>query len=511
METIVFFSNNGIEIIQGTKKKQNLTIQNFEIIPLEEGAMLNGVITDVELVEEALRQAIKTNPRRFKNIKLIIDSSLILFKNIEIPKLKPKEMNQLVTTEFEDMAGNYEDLVVDYTLIPGEQKENMLSIGLEKGVLDVYVGIFRKLKIRIKSIDVGLNAIIQYVSQTKDFKGKTFALNIVDGTNLFSLLFEEGRYIYSNRYRLMTERGSPAFIDELYGKLSSLMQFHKSQKYESVFNMSLYVGINEGELEDLRSAVFEADMNLFMAPQTPNIRSNPKIKEDFDFDDYFLLATGFFTHKKEINLLKAYAAHGKKKREISGIQKALIVPIAMVALFLGVFLAFFVIEKSMENRLMEMNDYIENEQNQALFMESENLSAQLDIINEEISKLETIDQAIRSKPVLNTEKMNQLEALRNNVIEWTAISYDEEKGILHLSAYASNEREAAQYIERIEGTGYFAHVQYVGYAEMEMERTQTTTTAAIAGQTGTRPTSTTSSTKVSVFGFEVDAYLKAGQ
>ncbi len=505
METIIFFSNNAIEIIQGTKKKQTVIIQNFQTIPLERGAMLNGVITDVEMVEEALREAKKT--RSFKNTKLIIDSGLILSKNIEIPKLKAKEKKDLASQEFDDMAGNYQDLIVDYTLIPGEKKENMLCIGLEKGVLDVYVGVFKRLNIKIKSVDVGLNSIIQYVSQTKDFKGQTFALNIVDGNNMFSLLFDEGRYIFSNRYRLMAERGTPEFRDELYSKLSTLVQFHKSQQYESLLNMSLYVGINEGELQGLQEMMME--INLFMMPQTPNIRSNPQIEEDFD--DYFLISCGFFSHKKAIDLLKVYQNYGKKKKELTKFQKALIFPITMIALFLGVFLAFFALGKNMENNLLAMNAYIDNPENQALFMEADNISSQLDAINSEILKLEAIDEAISSKPLIITERMKQLEALQNGVIKWTAMTYDEKEGVLHLSAYANSEREAAQYIERIEGTGYFYHVQYVGYAEREMERSQTTSTAAIAGQTGTRPTSTTDTTKVVVYGFEVDAYLKAGE
>lgn len=503
METIVFFSNTSIEIIQGTKKKQNLIIQNFQTTPLERGAMLNGVITDAEMVEAALREARKT--RSFKNAKLIIDSGLILSKNIEIPRLKPKEMKDLAIREFEDTAGNYKDLIVDYSLIPGEKKENMLCIGLEKGVLDVYGEIFKRLKIKIKAVDVGLNTIIQYVSQTKDFKGKTFALNIVDGNNMFSLLFDQGQYIFSNRYRLMAEPGSPEFRDELYSKLSALIQFHKCQQYESLLNMSLYVGIDQAELDELQ--VMMTEVNLFMMPKTPNIRS----QVEADFGDYFLLATGFFAHKKPIDLLKVYQNYGKKKRELSKLQKAMIFPLLMVALFVGAFLAFFALEKNMDNNLLEMNAYIEDPENQDLFMEATNLSGQLEVINGEILKLETIDEAIRSKPLIISERLKQLEALQNGVIKWTAMDYDEGAGILHLSAYANNEREAAQYIERLEGTGYFYHVQYVGYAEREMERSQTTSTTAIAGQTGTRPTSTTSTSKVVVFAFELDAYMKAGE
>ncbi|WKY47930.1 pilus assembly protein PilM [Eubacteriaceae bacterium ES3] len=504
METLVFFSNKGIEVVKGVKGKGRLNIEASYNFPMEEGAMLNGVITDVEMVESVLKEAAQTHKNLFQNVKLIIDSSLIAIKNIEIPTLKKKDMEKLVATEFEDSAGNYEDLVADYTMIPGPTKENMLCIGLEKGVLETYVNLFKGLKIKIKSIDVGLNAIIQYITQTKDYKGMTLAINVVDGKNLVSLLFNEGKYIFSNRSRLLADRGTESFAMELSDKLSTLIQFHKSQKMESELNMSIYAGLDELELDMLRSSVYDPEMNLFMVPQTPNIAVKSQAQDDFSFSEDFLIATGFFSHKKQVNLYTAYLKHLKPKKEMKPWHKALILPAGMIALFLGVFLALFLLGHNMEDNLVWINEYIADAENQQQFMEAQALSDQLDLINARISDLESLNGAIASKPSIVAAKLNELESLQNNAIELTSMSYSEEDGILHLSGYANSEKDASRYVDRIKATEYFTYINYTGYALREMERT--ITTSATATSTSTSTTST-----VTVFDFSVDCYLKAGE
>lgn len=508
METVVFFSNKSIEVVKGTKRKGRLTIEQSEFFPLEEGAMLNGVITDVEMVESVLREVVRTQKDLLKNVRLVIDSSLIATKNIEIPVLKRKEMEKLAATEFEDTAGNYEDLVVDYTMIPGQKKENMLCIGLEKGVLEAYISLFKRLKIKITEIDVGLNTLIQYITQTKDYKGMTIAINVVDGKNLLSLLFNEGRYIFSNRSRLLSDRGTQSFAGELSDKLSTLTQFHKSQKHESDLNMSIYAGVDDLELSMLRESIYDPDMNVFMIPQTPNIICGGKVKDTFSFSDAFLITTAFFTHKKRVNLYSAYIRHGKPKKELKPLHKAMLLPAGMIALFLGVFLALFLLGWNMENNLEWMNEYIANADNQQLFMEAQALSDQLDTVNARITELESVNSAIASKPVLVSEKMNQLFTLRNGAVEITQMEYDEEDGLLHLVGYANSENDASRYVDRIKETNYFSYVNYTGYALREMEKTITTSTNAT---TGTTATSTSSTTSVEVFDFDVDAYLKAGE
>ena len=496
MQTLVYFSNDGIQVLQGIIKGGRLNISNFKTLPVEAGALINGVITNEEMVKETITEALKESPHLFKNMKLVIDSSLIATKNVEVPKLKPKELEMVAATEFEDTAGNYDALVVDYAYIPGPAGNNLFCCGVEKRVLESYVTLFASLKIQIKSIDVGLNTLIQYVSATKDYKGMTFALNILDGKNLVSLLFENGLYIFSNRSRLLSERGTDAFADELSGKLSSLIQFNKSQKSEHTLNMSLYAGLDEDELNGLRALNFDPDLNLFSIPQTPNIKNGFVMDESFDFGRFIYPIAGFFAGIKPINLFAALKKSNVEKKELPFEYRALILPAAMILICLITFGVFFGLKYQAQEKLEETNAYISDANNQAEYLQSKALTDEVSGIQTEVSNVEAINTAINSNPELVSVMMNSIASQGNNVITLNSLDYEGSTGAIQIVAIASNEKEAARYIERLKSTSYFTDVEYAGYAE-------------ISAQTSTTTTTTTTST-TSGFGFVAAAYLKAG-
>lgn len=507
MQTLVYFSNDGIQVLQGIVKGGRLNITNFKTLPVEAGALINGVITNEELVKETIADALKESPRLFKNMKLVIDSSLIATKNVEVPKLKPKELTAVAATEFEDTAGNYDALVVDYGHIPGPTGNNLFCCGVEKRVLESYITLFSNLKIQIKSIDVGLNSLIQYVTATKDYKGMTFALNILDGKNLVSVLFENGIYIFSNRSRLLSERGTAAFADELSGKLSSLIQFNKSQKSQHTLNMSLYAGLDEDELNGLRALNFDPDLNLFSIPQTPNIKNGFVIDEAFDFGSFIYPIAGFFAGIKPINLFTAFKKSNVVKKELPFEYKALILPVAMILICLITFGVFFGLRYQAQEKLEAMNAYISDPDNQAEYLQAKALTDQVSAIQAEVSNVEAINAAIKSNPELVSAMMNSIASQGNNVITLNSLVYDGSSGAIQISAIADNEKEAARYIERLKSTQYFTQVEYTGYAQVTATQTTTATTTTTTGTTGT---STSTSTTTVGYGFSATAYLKAG-
>lgn len=499
MQTLVYFSNDGIQVLQGIIKGGRLNISHFKTLPVEAGTLINGVITNEEAMKETIAVALKESPHLFKNMKLVIDSSLIATKNVEVPKLKPKELAAVAATEFEDTAGNYDALVVDYAHIPGPSGNNLLCCGVEKRVLESYVTLFASLKIQIKSIDVGLNTLIQYVSTTKDYKGMTVALNILDGKNLVSLLFENGIYIFSNRSRLLSERGTDAFADELSGKLSSLIQFNKSQKSEYTLNMSLYAGLDEYELNGLRALNFDPDLNLFVIPQTPNIKNGFVMDESFDFGSFIYPIAGFFSGTKPINLFNAYKKSNVVKKELPFEYKALILPAAMILICLIVFGVFFGLKYSAQKSLEESNAYISDTNNQAEYMQAKQLTDEVSGIQAEIASIEAINAAIHSNPNLVAQTMNTLSTLGNGVITLNSLNYDGTTGAIQIVAIANSEKEAARYIDRLKGTQLFTQVDYTGYAEVTSAQSTTTTS-----------TTTTAASTAKGYGFAAIAYLKAG-
>ncbi len=503
MQTIVYFSNEGIQIIQGAMKRGQLIVSHFQTLPFETGTLINGVITNEEAVKQIIVEAMQANKKLFKNMKLIIDSSLIATKNVEVPKLKPKEMAELAITEFEDSAANYEELLVDYSIIPVPEGQNMFCCGIEKRVLASYIDLFKSLKIPVQSIDVGLNTIIQYITASRDYRGMTFAVNVIDGKNLVSILFENGVYVFSNRTRLMAERGTTAFCEELSEKLSALIQFNRAQRSEYVLNMSVYAGMDEDELEILKSVIFDPAINLFIIPQTSNIKIGFKIEEVFDFGKFIYPIVGFFTGTKPINLAAVYRRSNIVKKEAPMALKLTIVPMGMMVFFLLLFGIFLALRLNAARTLAEANAYINDTNNQQQYMEAKEITDELDRINLQIANMEKINTAVNSNPDVVSEKLNHMATLCNGVIELNSLNYDGTTGAIRIEAMAQTEKDAAAYVDRLKSTQYFTVLDYSGYEKVDMTRTETTTNSSTS-------TVTTKITNSAMFKFSVNAYLKAG-
>lgn len=509
MQTVVYFSHSGIQILQGTYKSDTVKIEKFRNIPIEQGALINGIITNEESLKYSLESGMIEEGIPFKSATLIIDSSLIITKNIEVPKLKERELKTLAKSEFEDTAGNYEELVIDYTKVPGKNGEDLFACAVEKRVLEPYISLFKSLKIKINRIDIGLNTIIRYVTKTPDYHGMTFALNLIDGNNLLSLLFENGIYTFSTRSRLMAERGTTAFANELSSKLSSLIQFNKSQKSEYALEMSLYAGLDEGELESVKNQVFDQDLKLFLVPMTPNVKASFNIDDTLTFENYLLPVSGFFMGKSPVNLLKAYEEKNANKKDHVIPYKLILPPVGIAVVILGITVFFFVINRGMNKDLKELNAYINNPQTQTEYANAQAQTAELTKLTNEVGNLESIDQAINSQPNIVGAKLTQMKNLCNDQISLYTIEYDGKTGDIMMSAMAKTELDAAKYVGRLKDTGFFAQVVYTGYTGAELITTATATVTAIMNNKNTTSTTTTTTTDT-VYNFVVECYLKAG-
>ena len=82
-------------------------------------------------------------------------------------------------------------------------------------MLTSYIELFDATGIRLKSVDISINALHKLTQELADLNGKTYIVSVLDGNNVSSYLFEKNHYTFSNRTRLFSERGTQAFISEM--------------------------------------------------------------------------------------------------------------------------------------------------------------------------------------------------------------------------------------------------------------------------------------------------------
>lgn len=256
MDTSVYITNRSLYVVMGTGSKKKVKVKRAYRLPISEGAMMNGIITNDAQLSEELAEYWKTYRFPKKDLKLVIDSGKIMTKIIEVPYLKDEELIRIIGMEFQD-AERREQLF-DY--FPLEKKDpyrmnELFCAAVEKSVLESYLSLFHGLKLKLSSINIGFGCLLKTAFGTGVFKDQTCVLMLMEGDSVSSMLFENGEYIYSRRNRLFNEPGSEARSAELARIISDIQQFQVSRRNEYVIRNIYTSGFDGENIDEFRNQI----------------------------------------------------------------------------------------------------------------------------------------------------------------------------------------------------------------------------------------------------------------
>lgn len=250
-EYVVYISSHAVQMIYGSCDKQDMIkIEKYMELPLEEGAIINGVVIDENQILEQLKEL---KGLGVDKARCVIDSGQILLKNIKVPFLKNKELQKIAKDELADIDGSYEDLVYDYSVLRPSFEDSeeaggeILCCAMERKLLASYIDLFKNADIALKSIDISVNALHKLTQELADLEGQTYIVSILDNNNVSSYLFENNHYTFSNRSRLFSERGTQEFIVEMNSNISQLIQFSKSKHSPYTIQTAYFCGLDGDE------------------------------------------------------------------------------------------------------------------------------------------------------------------------------------------------------------------------------------------------------------------------
>lgn len=254
-ENVIYISSQNIQVLCGSADSNDMIkISHFETLELQEGSMINGVITDEADVKDVLTQIKESG---ILECTLVIDSGQILTKNVVVPFMNKKSLIQFTKDELSSIDGSYTDLIYDYSVLrtvsEDEKTGEILCCGVERKLVGSYIDVFESVGIKLQRIDISINAVHKLTQELPELEDKTYILAILDGNNVSSFLFEKNNYVFSNRSRLFSERGSDAFNIEMSGNISQLIQFSKSKHSEHAIETAYFCNLQEDE----ESSVFK--------------------------------------------------------------------------------------------------------------------------------------------------------------------------------------------------------------------------------------------------------------
>jgi len=253
MNISVYLSSENIVVVSGKKNNDSVRVKSLTTVPLPEGTVINGMILNEELIRTNLMQLRSKRQISKKNVRLVIDRSSVLIKFIKVPNMKARNIMGFIQNSFSGTAKTYDELVYDYSVISTSKTKGemnlILACAIEKSLVEDYNNLFLNAGIKLSSIDIALNSILKFQNHCKEFKNKTFMVLFVDGETVFSILFANGKYKFSNRIRLISKRGTPESTAEFADHISSVIQFNKAQKSNPDIEFVLIAGLSDNEKE----------------------------------------------------------------------------------------------------------------------------------------------------------------------------------------------------------------------------------------------------------------------
>ncbi|MFZ5989584.1 MAG: type IV pilus assembly protein PilM [Bacillota bacterium] len=271
-----------IKMVHGGLEKGKIVVYEYDTADTPASSFEDGKITNIDTLTYAIRELIRKNRIKEKNLVLTITGTGIITRDIQIPKSTDEEIEKILEFEaqqyFPVELDNYIlDFKVQEEIESGEGTFNrILLVAAPKNQVDEYMKLHKKLKMEIEAIDIPANNVFKF------FFGESYQEKIFENKELpqeFAALDvgakTTGVYIFSSgklKFSRILLNGSMD-IDEL---ISSHLNVDFKQAEELKIMMGKLVG------DDAENTTDEiVQMSNMIKPAVSNIMND--VSRFFEF------------------------------------------------------------------------------------------------------------------------------------------------------------------------------------------------------------------------------------
>jgi len=270
--TSVYISNENIQVLIGSRSGSSLNIKRLVTEDIGGDYIINGVITDDTALSSRISEIWKTQKLPKSGIKLLLESTSVSTKLLSLPNLSESYLMKLIKENFSEMEA--ENAVYDYRTL-GASEEGGVSVMAcmtEAAFIQKYVKLFSDAGIKLDSIDLALSGQMKLAKFSKSLADKTYTLMYIDGSTVTQFLFVGGEYRFSKRQRMLYNRNTPDFTDEVSRMISTLLQFKKSEHIAEELTDVYLCGFSEEEINSV-GLMFD-NLSVGGMPNLPEIKAS---------------------------------------------------------------------------------------------------------------------------------------------------------------------------------------------------------------------------------------------
>src|SRR5215471_14762735 len=141
----VDIGTHSIKVVRLKPKGQGYRLLNFGIMPLRPETMVDGNIADADAVVEAVRNLMRVEKIKTKEVATAVSGQSVIVKRIRLPQMTEQELNEAIQGEAEQhIPFEISDVNIDFQVLPASREEDEHT----DNQMDVLLVAAKKAKIR---------------------------------------------------------------------------------------------------------------------------------------------------------------------------------------------------------------------------------------------------------------------------------------------------------------------------------------------------------------------------
>lgn len=279
--------SSNTKIVVGKYSNGMIYLKETISIKTPGGCLTDGKLafeTDkADFLKQSIAKALSENRIRYKDATFTIQSTSIIRREVEVPKVKPHEMEGMIKYEIEQyLPIDLNEYIVEYKVLEEEKdhKTKMLIAAIPKTIVDSYLSILLSMGLIPNSLDINSNSISklfrykQQINLGMDGVDKTIAILDMGCNNINICILAKGLFQFS---RLISAGGSELTLAIAEEFKISIQEAESKKILEA--NLSTLGTSNEDESlkEIIRNIVFrwsEEIQRVFQFYKTRNANNN---------------------------------------------------------------------------------------------------------------------------------------------------------------------------------------------------------------------------------------------
>ncbi len=385
-----------------------------------------------------------------------------------VSRLPCSRGKQLAALAAREVADSFRNEIADYSVIYAEKKGSVdiCAGGADSGQLKRFEDICREAGITIGGMTVPMEGYLHVLCQLESFAESTAIYLFFDEGSMTSVLCRRGHYLYSGRSRLFGEPGTLDFGTEIVRSISGILQFYAAEKSEIPITDVYYAGCPKEDFEVSVEGIEALDLKV-KPMETDGRITMPEGQQATDWLSCVGAMISCGKNKKRINLYEEMKRLSEKEGKSSGFLRHLLLPLSVGGLCLVPTIAVALMNLKVSGEIAKKQAWIESETVQENYGYAVILQKNLSAIDGGIAAVRLSDENLSVYPDFSAKVVAGIEDAGGAGIDCTITGYDAATGVLTFKAGSREVIDVPSYILKLQESGLFHTVDYLGYAYEE--------------------------------------------